>query len=62
MTIIACITDTIVVQKILAHLDKTNPVSEQISPLPPLRAPPEGEHNNDFSRKLTVQRDFDFGA
>jgi hypothetical protein len=47
-----------VIQKILAHLDKTNPVSLQLAQLPTLRAPPDEHHNEDF----IVQRDFDFGA
>ncbi len=42
VTIIAGIIDTIVIQKILAHLDKINPVSGQVSLLPPLRAPLKG--------------------
>jgi len=53
VTIIACIIDTLVIHKILAHLDKTYSVSAQAQLLPPLRDPP-----NDFS----IQRDFDFGA
>lgn len=32
--IIACIIDTVVIQKILAHLDKINLVSEQVTQLP----------------------------
>jgi hypothetical protein len=56
VTIIACIIDTVVVQKILAHMDKTHPSSEQVTQLPPLRAPPDEEH--DFN----IQRDFNFGA
>jgi hypothetical protein len=58
VTIIACIIDTVVIQKILAHLDKTYPLSTQVSQLPPLRAPPDEQYDEDF----TVQRDFDFGA
>jgi hypothetical protein len=58
VTIISCIINTVVIQKILAHLDKINPVSEQVTQLPPLRAPPNEQHNEDF----IVQRDFDFGA
>jgi hypothetical protein len=58
VTIIACITDTLVIQKILAHLDKTYSVSAQVALLPPLRAPPDDQYDEDF----TVKRDFDFGA
>lgn len=58
VTIIAWIIDTFVIQKILAHLDKLNPVSEQVTQLPTLRAPPDEQHKEDF----IVQRDFDFGA
>jgi hypothetical protein len=58
VTIIACIIDTVVIQKILAHLDKTYPLSTQVSQLPPLRAPPDEQYDEDF----TVQSDFDFGA
>jgi hypothetical protein len=49
--IIACITDSHVIQKILAHLDKKSPSSAQTkikTLLPPMRAPP--------------QKDFDWGA
>jgi hypothetical protein len=58
VTIIACVIDTVIIQKILAHLDKINPVSTQATLLPPLRAPPDEQHDKDFA----VQRDFDFGA
>jgi hypothetical protein len=58
VTIIACIIDTVVIQKILAHLDKTYPLSTQVALLPPLRAPSDEQYDEDF----TVQRDFDFGA
>jgi len=58
VTIIACVIDTVIIQKILAHLDKTNPVSTQATLLPSLRAPPDEQHDKDFA----VQRDFDFGA
>jgi hypothetical protein len=58
VTIIACIIDTLVIQKILAHLDKTYPTTEQVSQLPPLRAPPDERYDEGF----TVQHDFDFGA
>jgi len=37
-------------------MDKTHPSSEQVTQLPPLRAPPDEEH--DFN----IQRDFNFGA
>jgi hypothetical protein len=40
VTIIACIIDTVVIQKIMAHLDKKHSISIQASLLPPLRAPP----------------------
>ena len=58
VTIIACIIDTHVIQKILAHLEKTYSVSSQAPLLPPLRAPPDDQYDEDF----TVQRDFDFGV
>jgi hypothetical protein len=58
VTIIACIIDTVVIQKILAHLDKKDPTSKQTSMLPPLRAPPDEQYANDFK----IQRDFNFGA
>jgi len=57
VSIIVCIIDLLVIQKILAHLDKTCPSSEQVTQLPPLRAPPDDQYD-DFN----VQRDFDFGA
>ncbi|MFT5277161.1 MAG: hypothetical protein ACI97K_001478 [Glaciecola sp.] len=53
VSIIACITDVFVINKILTHLDKQYPVSAQTKLLPPLRAPPY-----DF----TIQRDFNYGA
>lgn len=47
--VIACITDSHVIQKILTHLDKKYPSSAQTKTLlPPMRAPP--------------QQDFDWGA
>jgi hypothetical protein len=58
VTIIACIIDILVIQKILAHLDKTYPLSSKATLLPPLRAPPNFQHDNDYA----IQRDFDFGA
>ena len=58
VTIIARIIDTGVIQKILAHLDKNYPRSKQTPILPPLRAPPDEQHANDFK----IQRDFNFGA
>ena len=42
VSIIACITDVFVINKILAHLDKKYPLSAQTKTLlPPLRAPPQ---------------------
>jgi hypothetical protein len=58
VTIIACIIDTVVIQKIMAHLDKKHPISIQASLLPPLRAPPNERYAKDFK----IQRDFNFGA
>ena len=58
VTIIACIIDTVVIQRILAHLDKKYPTSKQVPLLPPLRAPPDEQYANDFK----IQRDFNFGA
>jgi hypothetical protein len=58
VSIIACIIDINVIQKILKHLDKKYPTSKQTVMLPPLRAPPEKQYANDF----TIQRDFNFGA
>jgi hypothetical protein len=58
VTIIACIIDTVVIQKILAHLDKKYPTCKQAPLLPPLRAPPDEQYANDFK----IQRDFNFGA
>ncbi|MCP3865908.1 MAG: IS91 family transposase [Aestuariibacter sp.] len=57
VSIIACIIDVHVIQKILKHLDKKYPTSTTTL-LPPLRAPPNEQYGNDF----TVQRDFNFGA
>jgi hypothetical protein len=49
VTVIACITDALIIQKILTHLDKKHPILAQTSNLlPPMRAPP--------------QRDFDWGS
>jgi len=56
VTIIACITDTLVIQKILKHLYKKHPTTAQTTLLPPLRAPPDEEHD------FTIQHDFNFGA
>ncbi|WP_371193900.1 hypothetical protein [Glaciecola sp. SC05] len=50
LSVIACIIDSHVIQKILEHLDKKYPTSSQTTLLPPLRAPPD------------EQRDFNFGA
>ena len=50
VSVIACIIDSHVIQKILEHLDKKYPTSSQTTLLPPLRAPPD------------EQRDFNFGA
>jgi len=58
VSIIACIIDVHVIQKILNHLDKKYPRSAQPTQLPPLRAPPEAQYAGDF----TIQRDFNFGA
>jgi hypothetical protein len=58
VSIIACIIDIHVIQKILKHLDKNYPTSKQTSMLPPLRASPEKQYANDFN----IQRDFNFGA
>ena len=57
VTIIAPIIDTIVIQKILIHLDKALPNSEPVVQLPPLRAPLDEQQD-----AFIVQRDFDFGA
>jgi hypothetical protein len=49
VSIIACITDASVIQKILTHLNKKHPILAQTcNLLPPMRAPP--------------QQDFDWGA
>jgi hypothetical protein len=53
VTVIACITDALVIQKILALFDKTYQVPAQAKLLPLLRAPPELE---------VGQQDFDWGA
>jgi hypothetical protein len=58
VSIIASIIDTHVIQKILAHLDKKYPTSTQSTLLPPLRAPPDEDHADEFN----IQRDFNFGA
>jgi hypothetical protein len=58
VTIIACIIDTDVIQKMLAHFKKIYPNSSKVSQLPQLRAPPNEQHDIDFA----IQRDFDFGA
>lgn len=55
VSVIACIIDSHVIQKILKHLDKKYPTSTTTL-LPPLRAPPDEQH--DFN----IQRDFNFGA
>lgn len=56
VSIIACIIDIHVIQKILKHLDKTSPTSTPTRLLPPLRVPPDEKH--DFN----IQCDFNFGA
>jgi hypothetical protein len=58
VTIIACMIDTVVIQKILAHLDKKYPTCKQAPLLPPLRATSDEQYANDFK----IQRDFKFGA
>ena len=58
VSVIACIIDIHVIQKILAHFDKKYPTSAQTALLPPLRAPPDKQKANDFN----IQRDFNFGA
>jgi ribosomal protein S27E len=58
VTIIACIIDTVVIQKIMVHLDKKHPISIQASLLPLLRALPNERYAKDFK----IQRDFNFGA
>ena len=55
--IIACITDPIVIKKILDHLDKiASPITAPL--LPPLRAP----SRETFDDSQTTQRDVDWGA
>lgn len=58
--IVACITDPIVIKKILVHLDKiASPITVPLpSLLPPLRAPPR----ETFDDSYVIQRDFDWGA
>jgi hypothetical protein len=56
VSVIVCIIDRHVIQKILTHLDKKYPSSSQTTLLPPLRAPPDEE------RDFNIQRDFNFGA
>ena len=59
VTIIACITDAVVINKILSHLEKQIlPKVNSDSFTPPLRAPPAIDELNDY----IIQRDFDFGA
>jgi ribosomal protein S27E len=58
VSIIACIIDVHVIQKILANLEKKYPTSKQVPLLPPLRATPDEQYANDFN----IQRDFNFGA
>jgi hypothetical protein len=55
VSIIACIADIHVIQKILKYLDKKYPTTKQAT-LPPLRAPPDEEHD------FTIQHNFNFGA
>ena len=58
--IVACITDPIVIKKILDYLDKiASPITAPLpSLLPPLRAPPR----ETFDDSIVIQRDFDWGA
>ncbi len=58
--IIACISDPIVIKKILEHLDKiSSPITAPMpSLIPPLRAPPK----ETFDAPHVIQRDFDWGA
>jgi hypothetical protein len=58
--IIACITDPIMLKKILDHLDNiASPITAPLpSLLPSLRAPPR----ETFDDSYVIQRDFDFGA
>ena len=60
--IVACITDPIVIKKILVHLDKiASPITARLpSVLPPLRAPPPPRET--FDDYYVIQRDFDWGA
>jgi hypothetical protein len=58
VSIIACIIDSHVIHKILAHLEKKFPTSKQTTLLPPLRAPPGEQQANEF----TILHDFNFGA
>ena len=58
--IVACITDPIVIKKILVHLDKiVSPITVPLpSLLPPLRAP----SRETFDDSHVIKRDFDWGA
>lgn len=58
--IVACITDPVVIKKILDYLDKiASPITAPLpSLLPPLRAPPR----ETFDDSIVIQRDFDWGA
>jgi ribosomal protein S27E len=58
VSIIACIIDSRVIHKILAHLEKKYPTSKQTTVLPPLRAPSGEQQANEF----TIQCDLNFGA
>ena len=55
--IIACITVSVVIGKILSHLDKLSnkPRDNRLSILPPLHAPP-------IEQDINIQRNFDWGA
>ena len=56
---VACITDAMIINKILSYLDKHNlPESSNNSRTPPLYAPPSIDAFSDY----TIQHDFDFGA
>ena len=57
VSIIACIIDIHIIQKILAQVDETYSTSTTTK-LPALRAPPYAQYENDF----TIQQSFNFGA
>lgn len=55
--VISCITEPVVIDKILTHLDQTFPAPAVVKHLPPHRGPPQqapGDH--------VIQRDFNWGA